>query len=53
MAWNRKRAQRRWLMERQSGLCAACEQPLEPDAAPNSDLYPTLDHIVPASEGGA
>ena len=43
------RVVRREIYERDDWTCQICHEPVEPDADPNSDWYPTLDHIVPQS----
>jgi len=41
------------IYERDSWICQACLEPVERDAAPLSDWFPSLDHVVPRSLGGA
>lgn len=38
--------------ERDAWTCMLCSEPVQPDADPQSDWYPSLDHIVPQSLGG-
>lgn len=33
-------------------VCQLCALPTDPTAGPNSNLFPSLDHIVPRSKGG-
>jgi 5-methylcytosine-specific restriction endonuclease McrA len=33
--------------------CGICGKPFDPNARPNTPGYPTVDHIVPLSLGGA
>lgn len=40
------------VFERDGWLCQLCMEPVDRDAAPNGDRYPSLDHIVPQSKGG-
>ena len=40
---------RREIYERDDWTCQICLEPVDPAADPNSDWYPTLDHIVPQS----
>jgi len=39
--------------ERDGWTCQICGEPVDRDADPKSDWYPSLDHIVPRSKGGA
>lgn len=39
--------------ERDAWMCRLCDEPTQPDADPNSDWYPSLDHIKPQSAGGS
>jgi 5-methylcytosine-specific restriction endonuclease McrA len=41
------------LFEAQDGICPPCQKPLDLKQVPNSPFYPTLDHVVPASEDGS
>lgn len=34
-------------------ICRLCGKPTDPTVAPHHVLYPTLDHIIPISKGGA
>ena len=43
------RVVRREIYERDDWTCQICLEPVDPAADPNSDWYPTLDHIVPQS----
>ena len=38
--------------ERDRGACQICGYPTTPNTTPNSDTYPSLDHITPRSQGG-
>lgn len=40
------------VFERDAWTCQLCYEPLQRDAHPNSDWFPSVDHIVPASKGG-
>ena len=40
---------RRAIYERDDWTCQICYEPVEPDADPLSDWFPSLDHIVPQS----
>lgn len=44
---------RRAIYERDNWTCQICHEPVEPDANPLSDWFPSLDHIVPRSQGGS
>lgn len=46
-------ADRRIVFERDAWVCRLCSEPTEPDSDYLSDWYPTIDHIVPRSKGGA
>ena len=39
--------------ERDGYVCQICDESTDPTAGPNDDLFPSLDHIVPQSKGGA
>jgi len=41
------------VFERDAWTCQLCSEPLQPDSDPQSDWYPSLDHIVPQSKGGS
>lgn len=41
------------IYERDGFECQICHEPTEPDAEPGSDWYPTLDHVIPRSQGGS
>lgn len=41
------------VFERDAWTCQLCGEAVQPDANPQSDWYPSLDHIVPKSRGGA
>jgi hypothetical protein len=45
----RKRLRLFWA---QHGRCAGCNDFMDPEAAPPSPEYPTLDHVIPRSRGG-
>lgn len=38
--------------ERDGGTCQICGYPTEQEGGPNSDTYPSVDHITPRSQGG-
>ena len=38
--------------ERDEWTCQLCFEPVKPDSDPQSDWYPSLDHIIPQSKGG-
>jgi 5-methylcytosine-specific restriction endonuclease McrA len=40
------------VFERDKFVCQLCLEPVQPEADPQSDWYPSLDHIVPQSLGG-
>lgn len=40
------------IYERDGGICQLCGMETDPSCGHNSDLYPTIDHIVPISMGG-
>lgn len=40
------------VFERDAWVCQLCGDPTDRNATPNSDWFPSLDHIVPASKGG-
>lgn len=40
------------VMERDEWTCQLCMEPLEVEAGPQSDWYPSLDHVIPQSQGG-
>jgi 5-methylcytosine-specific restriction endonuclease McrA len=40
------------LFARDGWACQLCSEPVDYAASPQSDWYPTLDHIVPRSKGG-
>ena len=40
------------LIERDNGICKLCGGPVDVGADPNSDWYPSVDHIIPLSRGG-
>lgn len=40
------------VFERDNWTCRICNELLDRDAEPNSDWYPSIDHIVPYSKGG-
>lgn len=44
---------RRDLYERDSWVCHLCGSGVDRDADPNSDYAPSLDHLVPRSQGGS
>ena len=41
------------LFARDGWVCQICSEPVDYSADPQSDWYPTLDHIVPRSHGGS
>lgn len=45
-------AQRQWIYERDGWVCQICMEPVARDAHYLSDWFPSLDHIVPRSQGG-
>ena len=38
--------------ERDGGTCQICGYPTEQEGGSNSDTYPSVDHIIPRSQGG-
>lgn len=40
------------IFDRDGWACTICQEPVNWTADPNSDWYPTLDHIIPRSLGG-
>lgn len=40
------------LYQRDHGFCQLCGEPVDFNADPNSDEYPSIDHIIPISKGG-
>ena len=40
------------VFERDGWTCQLCNGPVDRDADPQSDWFPSLDHIVPQSKGG-
>lgn len=40
------------VFERDKYICQICKRKTRPDFKPNHSLYPTLDHIIPLSNGG-
>lgn len=40
------------VFERDNWTCQLCGEALERDSDPNSDWYPSIDHVVPYSKGG-
>ena len=40
------------LFRRDGGRCARCGLPMTFDCDPNSDDYPSIDHIIPLAKGG-
>lgn len=40
------------LIERDNGICKLCGGPVDVGADPNSDWYPSVDHVIPLSRGG-
>jgi 5-methylcytosine-specific restriction endonuclease McrA len=46
--WRSLRAQ----LRRAATVCAICGGPLDHNAKPRSRFYPSIDHIVPLSQGG-
>lgn len=47
-----KKSERLAIYDRDGWSCQICHLPVQPDSYYLSDWYPTLDHIVPQSEGG-
>jgi 5-methylcytosine-specific restriction endonuclease McrA len=45
-------AKRSAIYERDNGKCMICLEPTDANAHPQSDWYPTLDHVTPQSQGG-
>jgi 5-methylcytosine-specific restriction endonuclease McrA len=43
---------RRAVYERDDWTCLLCSRPVDRSADPQSDWYPSLDHILPQSKGG-
>lgn len=41
------------IFERDNWVCYLCSQPTDPDASPFCPSFPTVDHVVPLSQGGA
>lgn len=39
--------------ERDRWICQLCMEPVDVGADPNSDLYPSVDHVVPRALGGS
>lgn len=37
---------------RDGGVCKICERSIDFDCDPNSDYYPSIDHIIPIARGG-
>jgi 5-methylcytosine-specific restriction endonuclease McrA len=46
------REDRRGVYVRDAFICQLCSEPVDQDADPLSNRYPSLDHIVPRSQGG-
>lgn len=40
------------LIKRDKGKCAICGKRVDIKADPNSDMYPSIDHVFPVSKGG-
>lgn len=40
------------LIKRDKGICSICGRIVDINADPNSDEYPSIDHILPLSKGG-
>lgn len=40
------------LYERDKGICKLCGKHIDFDCDPNSDRYPSIDHIIPICKGG-
>ena len=40
------------LYMRDSGACQKCGREIDFDCDPNSDYYPSIDHIIPLAKGG-
>lgn len=40
------------LYMKDSGICRICSRPINFDCDPNSDFYPSIDHIKPIAKGG-
>lgn len=50
--YNRLRAE--WLATADHGwICHLCGRPVQPDLPPLHDQAPTIDHIIPTSQGGS
>ena len=47
-----KYADRLTIYDRDNWTCQICAEPVDPNAEPRSDWYPTLDHVIPRSRGG-
>lgn len=41
------------IYERDDYICHLCNEPVDVTASPFSDLFPSLDHIIPKSKGGS
>lgn len=41
------------LWDRDKGICQICGRHIDFNCDPNSDYYPSIDHIVPIAKGGA